>query len=194
MRTERFVGDAAAAVEAIGEGPATIVGHSMGGLHAWCLAAARPDLVRAIVVEDMAPDYTGWSTGPWDAWFDSWPVDFTREQALGMFGDVAGGYFLDSFDRTATGWRLHGHMPVWRAIAAHWCTRDYWREWESVRCPGLLIEAEYTATPVGQMREMANVPRDGVTRYVRVAGAGHLVQSDAPGVYRGAVEAFLAEQ
>ena len=29
-----------------------LVGHSMGGLHAWCFAAAHPDRVRGLVVED----------------------------------------------------------------------------------------------------------------------------------------------
>ncbi len=193
LHTERFVADAAAALEAVGEGPAVVVGHSMGGLHAWALAARRPELVHAIVVEDMAPDFSGRTTGPWDAWFDSWPVDFTREQAVAMFGDVAGGYFLDSFDRTADGWRLHGHIAVWRAIANHWGTRDYWDEWAGTRCPALLIEAEHTATPEGQMRRMAGWHRGAATRYVRVDGAGHLVQADAPDEYRGAVEAFLAE-
>lgn len=195
VRTERFVADAAAVLEAAGGGPAVVIGHSMGGLHAWCLASDRPDLVEAVVVEDMAPDFYGWTTGPWDGWFASWPEEFTRERAIGMFGEVAGGYFLDSFDRTDTGWRLHGSIPVWSAIARHWCTRTYWDEWSRVRCPALLIEAEHTITPDGQMRRMAEQDRGpgAVARYVRVEGAGHLVQADAPGEYRGAVEAFLAE-
>ncbi len=195
LRTERFVADAAAALEAVGDGPAVVIGHSMGGLHAWCLAAARPDLVEAVVVEDMAPDFYGWTTGPWDGWFGSWPEEFTRAQATGMFGEVAGRYFLDSFDRTAHGWRLHGRIPVWQRIAQHWGTRTYWLQWSQVRCPALLIEAEHTLTPEGQMRRMAVQDRGpGVaTRYVRVADAGHLVQSDAPDEYRGAVEAFLSE-
>jgi len=32
--------------------PDAVIGHSMGGLHSWCLAAVRPDLVSGIVVED----------------------------------------------------------------------------------------------------------------------------------------------
>ena len=44
-----------------------------------------------------------------------------------------GQYFLDAFDRTATGWRLHGHPKVWIEIAAEWGTRDYWEQWKAVR-------------------------------------------------------------
>ena len=45
ISTERFVDDLSAAVAALDE-PATLIGHSMGGLHSWCLAAARPDAGR----------------------------------------------------------------------------------------------------------------------------------------------------
>lgn len=194
LRTERFVTDAAAALELIGDGPAVVIGHSMGGLHAWCLAAARPDLVAAIVVEDMAPDFQGQTTQPWDAWFDSWPVEFTdSSQVIGMFGEVAGAYFLESFDRTATGWRLHGEIVHWRDVAQHWGTRHYWDQWRAVAVPALLVEAEFSLAPPGQIQEMADIARSAPTRHVRVAGAGHLVQADAPEAYRGAVEAFLSE-
>ena len=37
----------------------------------------------------------------------------TAQQVYDEFGPVAGQYFLEAFDRTATGWRLHGHpQPV----------------------------------------------------------------------------------
>lgn len=62
ISTERFVTDLADAVSTLGV-PARLVGHSMGAMHSWCLAAERPDLVSALVVEDMAPDFRGCSTG-----------------------------------------------------------------------------------------------------------------------------------
>jgi len=192
IRTERFVADAAAALEAHTDSPAVVIGHSMGGLHAWCLAAARPDLVSAIVVEDMGPDFSGMTTRPWDAWFDSWPVEFDRRAAEEMFGPVAARYFLDSFDRTPAGWRLHGRMPVWREIAQHWGTRDYWAQWRATDCPALLLEAEHSLVPPGQMRAMAEIDRGAPTRYRRIDRAGHLIQADDPARYRAEVEDFLA--
>ena len=45
-------------------------------LHSWCLAAERPDLVSALVVEDMAPDFRGRTTGPWEPWLHALPVEF----------------------------------------------------------------------------------------------------------------------
>lgn len=188
--TERFVADLADAVRPLGA-PVRLVGHSMGGLHSWCLAAERPDLVSALVVEDMAPDFRGRTTGAWEPWAHALPIEFdSAERVFAEFGGVAGRYFLEAFDRTATGWRLHGHAARWVEIAAEWGTRDYWAQWRAVRSPALLIEAGNSVTPPGQMREMQ---RTGYQAdYLRVAEAGHLVHDEAPETYRRAVEAFLA--
>lgn len=190
VSTERFVEDLGDAVASL-PGRATLVGHSMGGLHSWCLAAARPELVRAVVVEDMAPDFRGRTTGPWEPWLLALPDEFTSpEQVFETFGEVAGRYFLEAFDRTTTGWRLHGHTERWIEIAAEWGTRDYWAQWRDVRAPVLLVEAGNSVTPEGQMAGMHATATTSST-YVHVAAAGHLVHDDAPQEYRDAVEAFL---
>lgn len=189
VSTERFVDDLADAVGALGR-PVALVGHSMGGLHGWCLAARRPDLVTALVVEDMAPDFRGRTTRAWEPWLHALPDEFRSDtEVFEEFGPVAGRYFLEAFDRTATGWRLHGSVERWIEIAAQWGTRDYWRQWHAVRAPTLLIEAGNSVTPPGQMERMAS--SSGVA-HVRVAGAGHLVHDDAPVEYRDAVAPFLA--
>jgi len=157
ISTERFVAELAAAVETLGA-PAVLVGHSMGGLHSWCLAAERPDLVRGLVVEDMAPDFVGGTTGAWEPWLHALPVEFTSVEAIFTeFGPVAGRYFLEAFDRTPTGWRLHGRPAAWIEIAAEWGIRDFWAQWRAVQAPVLLIEAGDSVTPPGQMRQMAEL-------------------------------------
>ncbi|ULE35100.1 alpha/beta fold hydrolase [Mycobacterium sp. IDR2000157661] len=189
ISTERFVEDLGEAVQQLGE-PAVLIGHSMGGLHSWCLAAGRPELVRALVVEDMAPDFRGRTTGPWEPWLHALPVEFdTAQRIYDEFGPVAGQYFLEAFDRTAAGWRLHGHPRIWIEIAAEWGTRDYWSQWTAVRAPALLIEAGNSVTPPGQMRRMQETGRRAT--YLQVPSAGHLVHDDAPRAYREAVETFL---
>lgn len=190
ISTERFVADLADAVAGLGE-PAVLIGHSMGGLHSWCLAAERPELVAALVVEDMAPDFRGRTTGPWEPWVHALPVEFsTAQQVFDEFGPVAGQYFLEAFDRTPTGWRLHGYPQTWIEIAAEWGRRDYWAEWSKVRVPALLLEAGNSVTPPGQMRRMAEIGYR--TTYLRVPEAGHLIHDDAPQRYREAVESFLS--
>jgi pimeloyl-ACP methyl ester carboxylesterase len=186
------VADLTDAVSGLGAA-ARLVGHSMGALHSWCLAAERPELVSALVVEDMAPDFRGRTTGPWEPWLHALPVEFgSAEQVFDEFGPVAGQYFLDAFDRTDTGWRLHGHTSRWIEVAAEWGTRDYWAQWLAVRAPSLLIEAGNSVTPPGQMRAMTKT--SSPTRYLVVPEAGHLIHDEAPLVYRQAVESFLAHR
>lgn len=126
-------------------------------------------------------------------WLLTLPVEFDSEQAVtDVFGAVAGRYFLEAFDRTAGGWRLHGHVDRWIEIAAEWGRRDYWEQWSAVQAPVLLIEAGNSVAPSGQMRRMAQTgPRTDQLRYLLVPGAGHLVHDDAPQEYERAVVGFF---
>lgn len=186
LGTERFVGDLAEVLTWIDMGPAVLIGHSMGGLHAWVAAAQYPELVSALVVEDMAPDFRGRTTAGWQPWFDSWPDRFESVgDARALFGDVAGRYFYEAFDDGA----LHGSLDVWAEIAEEWGRRDFWEHWRAVAAPSLLIEADNSVTPPGQMAEMAQMKDNAIL--VQVKGSDHLVHDSAPAEYRGAVEAFL---
>ena len=49
--------DVAAALDALGVRDAVLVGHSLGGVVAFRLAAAHPELVSLLVVEDVCPPY-----------------------------------------------------------------------------------------------------------------------------------------
>ena len=147
--------------------------------------------VRFVTLEDMAADFVGRTVGAWEPWLHALPEEFdSAETVFAEFGPIAGRYFLEAFDRTETGWRLHGRPAKWIEIAAEWGTRDYWLQWQAVHAPVLLIEAGDSVVPPGQMTRMAELAGERAT-YVRVAGAGHLVHDDAPEDYRRAVEAFL---
>ncbi|MEE2058743.1 alpha/beta fold hydrolase [Rhodococcus artemisiae] len=188
LTTDAFVADLASHLDGFDE-PLVVIGHSMGALHAWCLAAAYPGRVAALVLEDMAPDFRGRTAANWAAMIEQWPQPFPTEQAMiDFFGPVAGQYFLDSFERRDDGWHLHGEVTTFRDISEEWGTRAFWDEWYSIRVPALLIEGEFTITPEGQMRRMSDRPG---TEYVRIAGAGHLVHDDRPDEYRTEVERFL---
>lgn len=188
LRTEAFVEDLSEHAEKVGR--AIIVGHSMGSLHGWCLAAARPDLVAALVVEDIAPDFRGRTADDWAAMIRRWPQPFpTENDVRSYFGDVAGRYFLDSFVEREDGWYLHGSVSTFEAISAEWGRRHFWNEWESVDVPSLLLEGEFGITPDGQMAEMH--ARNPKSQYVLVPGAAHLIHDERPELYRETVTRFL---
>ena len=50
-----YVEDAAAAIDQLGLAPVVLVGHSMGGLNAYLVAARHPELLRALVVVEHSP-------------------------------------------------------------------------------------------------------------------------------------------
>ncbi|WP_231950483.1 alpha/beta fold hydrolase [Allokutzneria albata] len=189
VSTEDFVADAAELLTELG--PAVVIGHSMGGLHAWELAAHHPDLVRAVVVEDMAPDQRGKTVDAWRGYFDSWPVPFeSLDHVRSFFGGPVGDYFTECVTEREDGYHLMADLEDLYVIAAEWGRRAYWDSVEKVACPLLAIEAEHTSMPPGQIRELAERAPDG--RYVRIEGAGHVIHRDRPDAYRGAVEAFLS--
>ncbi|WP_281032342.1 alpha/beta fold hydrolase [Nocardia higoensis] len=187
--TEAFVADLAEATAAITE-PMVVIGHSMGALHGWVFAARHPERVRALVVEDIGPDFTGRTAADWAAMIEAWPQPFPDDAAvLDYFGPVAGRYFLRSFRHGRDGYRLHGAVATFRDISEEWGSRHFWDEWRAVQAPTLLIEGEHTITVPGQMREMAATnPR---SEYVWVEGAGHLVHDEQPQRYRHEVDRFL---
>lgn len=191
LTTEAFVADLATATAQITE-PMVVIGHSMGGLHGWTFAATHPERVRALVVEDMAPDFRGRTARDWAEMIEAWPQPFPDQDAvLDFFGPVAGRYFLQAFTHGPDGYRLHGAVRTFRDISEEWGTRDFWSQWDAVRVPALLIEGEHTITPPGQMRRMA--ADHPMARHVLVPDAGHLVHDDQPAAYRAEVTRFLSE-
>lgn len=189
LTTEAFVADLAAVTAPITE-PMVVIGHSMGALHGWVFAATHPGRVRALVIEDIAPDFTGRTAANWAEMIEAWPQPFPDADAvLNFFGPVAGRYFLNSFEHGPDGYRLHGSVATFRDISEEWGTRDFWGQWKAIRVPALLIEGEHTITPPGQMRTMAEIHPDA--EYVLIPAAGHLVHDDQPARYRAEVERFL---
>jgi pimeloyl-ACP methyl ester carboxylesterase len=190
--TERMAADAA---ELLGEiGPAVVVGHSMGGLHGLVLAARHPELVRALVVEDMAVDFRGRSADDARAWFGALPQSFPSldavRRAFGHPRAEFGDYMAMCVEERADGWHLLSRVDDVVEIAAEWARVDHWATLDAVRCPVLLLEAEESVAPAGQIAAMAQRLADA--RHIRVPGTGHLLHAAAPEVYRSAVEVLVA--
>ena len=175
-----------------------LVGHSMGSMHAWCVAAAHPELVRGIVVEDMSPDFRGLTTVLFDDYFDAWPVTFTEADFSQLFGDVAGSYFRRSFDKHEdhTGgtplWTLHGYMETFTELANYWGEHDTWAAWDAVTCPALLLKARDGVTQGDTMEQMAaRNPHASKVHYARQPG--HIIHDIDTDFYRHHVGAFLGQ-
>lgn len=188
---EAMAGDAEAVLEPLG--PGVVVGHSMGGLHGLVLAALRPDLVRALVVEDMGVDFRGRDAGAARDWFAAVPQPFGSlaavREAFGSARPEFGDYQAECVEERADGYHLLTDVGPAADVAGEWARTAWWDHLPSVACPVLLVEAEESVTPPGQMAEMARRLPDA--RHVRIPGTGHLVHAAAPAAYRAAVEPHI---
>ena len=158
--TETSVDDPSAALESLGRS-AVPIGHSMGGLHSWCVAAERPDLVAALVVEDMAPDFVGGTTGPWELWLHRVAVEFgSAEDVFAEFGPIAASTSLT---------RSTAPPPVGDCTVGRSGGSRLPRNGERAIIgrsgrpagPALLIEAGRSVAPEGQMRKMSEIAATG---------------------------------
>lgn len=190
---ERFL----AAIDAV---PAILVALSMGGLVALTLAARRPDLVRALVVVDIAPEVQ-------------------RGGVENIRSFVAATDELDTFEEFVA--RAHAFNPR-RSLAniqerlrhnltqlpnGRWTWKydpmlrnparvgegmgDLWERVATIRCPVLIVrggESDILAPEVAA--KFGTI----VGAEVRtVSGAGHSVMGDNPAGFLAAVEPFLAD-
>lgn len=90
---EQHVADLVGVIERHGGGPVTVIGHSLGGALACRLTAARPDLVRALLLLDPAqeldPDMCGTIAAQTIEFFDfTSPEEAKRDKTSGAWAQV----------------------------------------------------------------------------------------------------------
>lgn len=133
---EAYVRDAVAVIEKLSksEGVA-LVGHSMGAHTAMLVAAARPDLVRMLVlIEGDAQGSPPEAAAGIGAYFASWPVPFSDVAAARSFlGDsVIARAWIADLEQRSDGLYPRFDPEFMRASIAAVHSQPRWAEWESV--------------------------------------------------------------
>jgi pimeloyl-ACP methyl ester carboxylesterase len=185
---DAFVADAAAFLETLDVGPVLLLGHSLGGVNAYQLAAQRPDLVRALIVEDI-----GCRFGPPQP-EESWPLRwetldaflaFMRTTPIGM-----NRLLLDNLVEYEDGWGFRfsdeNYRPVRQALTGDWSD-----DWAAIVCPILLMHGttSWAVTRAEIDRMAALNPRCRVTIF---DGASHVPHDEQPAEFATALRGFLA--
>lgn len=198
---EAYVADAEAAIEQLGLAPVALVGHAMGALTAWQLAAKRPDLVQALVISDMRASALGeQSQSEWEAWFRSWPVPFaTLGDVRKWFGEddpslerskpSRGEFFAEVMAERADGWRPVFSPRLMMKARETWVYDAHWEDLAQVRCPTLVVRGIDGELGRAEAQEMVRVLPRGI--YAEVPEAGHLIHYDQPDDWRKVLEPFL---
>ncbi|MFJ6611462.1 alpha/beta fold hydrolase [Streptomyces sp. NPDC091289] len=178
-----YAEDAAALLEHLGIGGAVVLGHSLGGVNAYQLAARRPGLVDALIVEDIGAEVDG------DLSFSlSWPRRApTRAALLDALGPSAS-HLTDAVREYADGWGL-AFDPEDMNASQRQLNGDHWDDWLAGDCPALLIRgSRSTVLSAEQARDMA--ARRPRTRLVELP-AGHTVHETVPAEFAAATREFL---
>jgi pimeloyl-ACP methyl ester carboxylesterase len=188
---DAFVQDVISVIEQIDIAPVILIGQSMGGLHAFLVAARRPDLVRALIVAEASPSPNPSAPTAVKRWLESWPVPFpTREDAQEFFGGdtLYARTWASMLEKSADGYRPSFRIEEMVAAIADVASHDHWSEWEQITCPTLVVGAERGAIPAEQVELMIA----SGSSYAQVPDAGHDVHLEQPERWRDAVEAFLS--
>lgn len=181
--------------ELIGQigGPVDLLGHSMGGKSAMMLALRHPDLLRRLVVADIAPVTYGHSQIQFIEAMRK--VDLStvvrrsdaEAQLAGLGVEQAlQSFFTQSLDVAGKRWRLNlkalaNRMPQimsFPQVDSHWSG------------PALFLSGGLSDYVQPQHRPIirALFPK---ARFAKLAGAGHWLHAEKPRAFEATVRAFL---
>ncbi|WP_350278813.1 alpha/beta hydrolase [Kribbella sp. HUAS MG21] len=190
---EAYVDDVAQFIIAMGLEPAFVIGHSLGGVTAYQLAARHPQLARALVVEDVGAvtDRPVVAEPVLDV--SGWPRSFPDRGAAEAFFSATPepDYFLESVvQRPDKRWELlfdpRDMMQVQRGNVGVW-----WDDWLAAQHAVLLLRATNSfLLPSEHAKEM--VARRPGAELVTFEETGHWIHRRDPDGYAAAVRAFFA--
>jgi esterase len=168
--------------------PVTILGHSLGGLNAYQFADRYPELIKAVIVEDIGAEINS------DFSFaDKLPLRSASlkelRDSLTNNGLRAVDYFSESVFVDEQGWGFRTDLKGLQ-ITISQVNGDWWENWLSSKCPILLIHGGKSIFLDLAQAERMEVRRPN-TKLVVFEECGHSVHSDDLNGFYKVVNEFL---
>jgi pimeloyl-ACP methyl ester carboxylesterase len=199
---EQLSSDLAAFIEAVGEGPVDLLGHSMGGRMSLHVVLDRPDLVGSLILMDTS----AWSFVPPDesiralvrAWIEAFDPAQGMPEKLGPFGPedalieaAMPAEWLAEQQRIFSGMDAYAVKALGLALMVDMDQGEtsLRADLPSITCPTTVIAGENDHPLVDQAPELAAEVADGTL--VVIPGAYHSPQLTHAGLWRAAVEDHL---
>jgi pimeloyl-ACP methyl ester carboxylesterase len=151
--------------------PLVLLGNSLGGVNAYQFAARHPELVKAMIIEDIGVEIEV------DVNFSlAWAGTFkTKEELAQNVGPRFAPYLEDSFRHTETGWRL-AFNPSDMVTSNKLVAGNHWQDWLASDCPALLIRGKDSRlTTQAHFEEMA---KQRLNTTLCTLEGGHVVHID----------------
>ncbi|GAB2505104.1 alpha/beta fold hydrolase [Nocardia heshunensis] len=184
---EGYVADVAALLDHLGLESAVLLGHSVGGINAYQLAARHPGRVDAIINADAAVSLGLEGPNPFE-FLRALPYEAaTRDQLITEMGPFAQHFAALVRERADGSWSLPFH-PLDIIDSEELVHGDHWADWLASTCPALIVRGARGAIPAEQAQAM--VDRRPHTRLVEL-DTDHFVYAADPDGFAKAVKEFL---
>ena len=192
------IADARAVLDRLDEGPAVLVGQSLGGVTAMLVAAQHPEVAAGLVMVDAAPGDGGHGRGAAEAMgaaLSSWPVPFGDYDAAAnyfraRFGEGAELPWADGLEQRADGLWPRFDVDVMARTLGEMQEPNTWPQWQAVTCPTLVLRAEHGVIDPEAIERIRKTRPEATV--VKVAEAQHDLHLHRPDEWRRALTGFLA--
>lgn len=173
-----------------------LMGHSMGGRNAIYFTSQFPDIVDALIVEDIGPESSEDSIHRLEKIIESVSVPYSskteaKTDLLQKHNPTLAQFLLSSLEEKngEIVWRLSKRGILQSLYAGR--EQNHWKEWQDIKAPILVIRGE-KSTDLSKETLQKMLSSNQHAKGIEIAKAGHWVHFEQPEAVSTAVKDFLA--